>query len=324
MCRCLQWLILVACSPSLTAMADDPGPYRICGRVVRPDGEAFHNPRPVVVLNSAAVPVSHQTVAAADGNFAFERLSAGVYTLVAAVPGVPPLRKTVEVGPPFADTRNAIRIELRLESSSARWQSVSLGELAVPERARDEHARSRLRLSKSDVKGAIECLKKALKLAPQFAAAWNDLGAIAFRHQDYPQAESCFREALRRQPELYPPLVNLGNVLLSERKIRESLDVNLRAVEQNPADPMAEAQLGLSYLYVDNEEMALVHLKKAKALDPAHFSYPQLHLMEIYSRRGDRSAAAAEMEEFLRLHPGSRLASSIRRRLENTRELLAH
>ncbi len=321
MYRCLPWLIFIACH---LAVADEPGSYHLLGRVLQPDGKAFNNPKPVIVLSSAAAPLSQETVAAEDGDFRFGGLSPGVYTLVAAVPGAPLLRKTLEIGPPFADTANAVRIELRLNARSSRSQSISLGELTLPQRARDEHAKSRLLLGKSDVKGAVECLKKALKLAPRFAAAWNDLGAIALHRQNYPQAEACFREALRQQPDLYSPLVNLGNVLLSERKFSESLEVNLRAVEQNPADPMAEAQLGLSYLYGHDEQMALRHLKKAKTLDPAHYSYPQLHLMEIYGRRGDFSAAAAEMEEFLRLHPGSRLAASIRLRLEKVRDLASH
>jgi outer membrane protein assembly factor BamD (BamD/ComL family) len=44
---------------------------------------------------------------------------------------------------------------------------------------------------------------------------------------------------------------------------------------------------------------------EAKRLDPAHFSRPQWTLAQIYLRTGDPKAAAAELEEFIRLHPDS-------------------
>jgi Flp pilus assembly protein TadD len=317
MYRSLQFLILTAC-PSLSAGFQAGDTFTITGLVVQSDGTALHDVRPVVLLNAASAPLSIQTTAGPDGRFEFSRLNPGVYTVVAALPGIPIVRKTLDIGPGVADGARSVAIEVRL-AASTRDHTVSVEELEVPRRARDEHAKSREHLGKQDVKGAIDCLKRALALAPHFSAAWNDLGTIALNRRDYTEAETCFRKALKDEPEAYPALVNLGNVLLSERKTQESLVVNQRAVKINPGDPMAEAQLGLSYLYAGDDSNAVAHLKKAKELDPSHFSYPQLHLMQIYERMGDSAAAQAEMQEFLRLHPHSRLAPQVRTRLDRTR-----
>jgi hypothetical protein len=44
-------------------------------------------------------------------------------------------------------------------------------------------------------------------------------------------------------------------------------------------------------------------LERARTIDPAHFSHPQLLLAEIYVRQGAKNAAAGVLEEFLRYHP---------------------
>jgi tetratricopeptide (TPR) repeat protein len=134
-------------------------------------------------------------------------------------------------------------------------------------------------------------------------------------------AEQYFREALKHDPESYAPLVNLGGALLSEGKIEESLPINQRAVRARPDDPLAHSQLGQSYYYLENFNEAEKYLKQAKALDPSHFSYHQLLLINIYARRENLPALIAEMEEFLRLHPDARLAPEIRKSLEKARAL---
>ena len=92
--------------------------------------------------------------------------------------------------------------------------------------------------------GAIEYLKNALDLAPQFSAAWNHLGTIAYQSGEYETAEKHFREALRHDPDSYAPLVNLGGALLSLNRVEEALTINLEAVKERPDDALAHSQLG--------------------------------------------------------------------------------
>ena len=63
------------------------------------------------------------------------------------------------------------------------------------------------------------------------------------------------------------------------------------------------------------DDKAISYLKQAKQVEPGHFSYPQLPLARLYSRNGDEQAAAAELEEFMKLHPDSPQAAQIRDRM---------
>ncbi|MFB3068480.1 MAG: tetratricopeptide repeat protein, partial [Acidobacteriota bacterium] len=135
----------------------------------------------------------------------------------------------------------------------------------------------------------------------------------------YRQAEEHFREALQQEADLYPPLVNLGGALLSQGKLEESLPINLRAVETRPDDALAQSQLGQSYFFLGQLDSAERHLKQAKALDPRHFSFPQLVLAQIYQLRQDSPSLIGEFEEFLQYHPDSELVPQVTEWLRQAR-----
>ncbi len=266
--------------------------------------------RASVWLHGAITPFDDSTLADDEGSFRFRDLPPGTYTLGAFVPGRGELRRTIEVGPSLADAKG--RIELVVDLESAQFESreslrrgtlVSARELAIPERANREYSEAAKRLGKRDVPGAVAHLKRAVEIAPQFSAAWNYLGTIAYQTQNYPGAENYFRRALEADPKAYEPLVNLGGVLVNLQKFDEALQYNRHAVLTRPSDALANAQLGMTYFYLGNAELSRKYLTAATQIDPGHFSHPQLMLAEIYVRRGDRSAAANQLEEFLKYHP---------------------
>jgi Tfp pilus assembly protein PilF len=60
-------------------------------------------------------------------------------------------------------------------------------------------------------------------------------------------------------------------------------------------------------------------LEKARQVDPAHFSHPQLVLAEIHLRRGEKAAAAEAMEDFLAHHPDWPQAAKMREKIADLR-----
>jgi hypothetical protein len=108
-------------------------------------------------------------------------------------------------------------------------------------------------------------------------------------------------------------------VSINLSKFEEALQYNLYAALTHPNDALANSQLGMSYFYLDNLDLARKYLTAAKRLDPAHFSHPQLMLAEIALRRKDPAAAAGEWEEFLRYHPDSPEAGKIQEKLAQLR-----
>jgi len=103
---------------------------------------------------------------------------------------------------------------------------------------------------------------------------------------------------------------------MAQNKVEESLAVNLEAAKAMPGDALAHSQLGSSYFFLGRLDEAEIQLKEAKAIDPGHFSFPQLILAEIYARKKQPEAAATEIREFIKLHPDSEWTPKLRKALE--------
>jgi tetratricopeptide (TPR) repeat protein len=271
--------------------------------------------RASVTLHGATDPFSASTLADHAGRFRFRDLQAGAYTLSAFVPGRGEARRTIEIGPAFADAKRHVRVTLEVAASMERLErgaTVSMAEFAVPDKARQEYADAQKKLARRDIPGAIAHLERALEIAPEFCAAWNNLGTIAYQTRRYAEAEVYFRRGLRADPSAFEPLVNLGGVLVTLGKLDEALKYNLYAVLSRPDDALANSQLGMSYLGARNLDLARKYLETAKRLDPSHFSHPQLLLAEIHLRQNRKQEAAAELEDFLQRHPDSKDAQKLR------------
>ena len=289
--------------------------FEVAGRVA-PDSRA------AVTLHGATSPFSATTVTGLDGRYGFRQIEAGTYTLSAYIPGKGETRRTIEVGPGVADARGRVIADidsLSAKFSSARRGTVSARELSVPDKARREYENAQKRLGRRDIPGAIAHLNKAVEMAPQFTAAWNNLGTIAYQTKRFDDAERYFRAGLEQDPGSFEPLVNLGGVLVTLGKIEEALKYNLYAVLARPEDALANSQLGTSYFGAGNLDLARKYLEIAVRLDPAHFSHPQLLLAEIHLRQSRPADAASAMEDFLRHHPDWPAAEKMREAIQRLR-----
>jgi len=301
------------------AFAGDPL-YDFSGRLA-PEGRAM------VSLFGASAPFQAQTQSDDGGRFHFRNLRAGAYTVAVYMPGRGEARQTVEIGPGTADSERRVNLTLQFKDSDfvyndavRRRNTVSTKQLAIPEAALREYQDAGKDLEKHDVESAVKRLEHAVHLAPQFAAAWNDLGTIAYQTQQYDRAEKCFRTALEQDPNAYEALVNLGGVLINTRKLDEALMYNQDAVLLRPNDALANSQLGLAYFATGNFDLAVKYLEAARRIDPSHFSHPQLVLAEIHLRRGENGAAAEALEDFLQHHPDFPTAEKIRETIAKLRK----
>jgi tetratricopeptide (TPR) repeat protein len=183
--------------------------------------------------------------------------------------------------------------------------TVSVRELAVPQKARDKFEDAQRRLVKQDVEGARKRLEEAVALAPAYSAAWNALGVIS-------SSEDHFRRAVEADPDKLDAVLNLGGLLLKTGRAEEALGFNQRAAFALSGDASAQAQLGMNYYQLGRLAESEKALLAAKRLDPDHYTLPQLFLAEIYARQGDKAGARAQIEELLARRPAESLAATLR------------
>ncbi len=292
------------------------------GRVLNTEGKPIHGRRVATVVIHAAASSFSNSTQVLGSNFKFKGLEPGTYTVATVVRGLGEGRQSVEVSPSLADKKGRVRVELRLTVPDARkgaGHTVSVRLLSIPQRAWGKYQRALGELKKRHADRAVELLTEISEETPQFLEALNLLGTIYYHKRDLGHAEEYFRLALKQDPEAYEPTVNLGGTVLNQNRLQEALSLNQKAVSMRPADPLAQAQLGFTYFALGRPADAILHLTEAKRLDPLHFSHPQMTLAEIYMRQGQAKAAAAELEEFVRLHPDHPNSQRIRQELPRLR-----
>lgn len=210
--------------------------------------------RAAVAVHGAITPFATSVLTDQRGRFRVRGLAAGDYTVAVFLPGRGQVVETVAVGPGTADSKRRVHVVVKIDDArlarDARQGTVSARELAIPAAARRAYDNAQKLLERRDVPGAIKHLERAVELAPRFSEAWNNLGTIAYQGGQLPRAEQCFRTALEADRDAYEPLVNLGGVLVTGRKLDEALTYNIYAVLARPNDALANSQLGLTYFYL--------------------------------------------------------------------------
>jgi tetratricopeptide (TPR) repeat protein len=299
----------------VTVLALRCSAYELTGRIEPP--AAFP-----VFLHGATAPFESSTGSDADGRFRFHKISAGTYTLAISTAARGQVLETIEVGPGTVDSKGRLDIVLRIDDSRlesegvhATGATVSATVLSIPDGAMREYEEAQRSLSRREPDRASAHLSRAVGVAPQFVAAWNQLGVLAYQARRYNDAEAKFRRALDSDPEAFEPLVNLGGVLLNLDRPREALGYNQRSVALRPNNALANSQLGLTYFDLNDPDPAEKYLKIAIQFDPAHFSHPQLTLAEIYLKRGDRPSALRQFRAFLDRHPDSPQAAAVHQKI---------
>jgi tetratricopeptide (TPR) repeat protein len=275
-----------------------------------------------VALHGAVTPFHAATLAGLDGRFRFRNLPRGSYTVVVFQANRGEHRLTIDVGPSVADKKGRIDLAIRLDESKLvrdPAHTVSARALKVPDPARKLYDEAGRKLNQRDIEGAKAALRRAVEIAPGYAAAWNHLGTISYQTRQYPEAEQLFRRALEADPEAYEPLVNLGGVLLTLGKPADAWTCNVQSVLKRPTDALANSQLGMNYLDLGKPELAEKYLKEAVRLDPGHFSHPQILLAEIALRQNRPLDASNWLENFLNHHPDWPTAEKIKAEIERLR-----
>jgi Tfp pilus assembly protein PilF len=317
--RLSLWLLVAA---PYAAKAADPPRLELRGGVV----PRIH--QTLVTISGVDSPFRKQALVF-QGKFKFSDLTPGTYTVTVYHPQWGPTQKTIAVTPSFADKKGRVEVAFALEQSPENRErlledhnTVSVRELSISPQAEQLYREGRENLSRRKIDEAIARLEKAVELSPAFVDAWNELGTIYYQTGKYEMAEKHFRKALEHDPESYSPIVNLGGTLVSMGRFEDGLPFNLKAVGMRADDALANSQTGMNYFYLGNFADALKYLAKARTIDPAHFSQPQIFLAEIYGRMGVPQEALGELRDFVQRHPVSPRTPEVRHAIERVEQAL--
>ena len=117
---------------------------------------------------------------------------------------------------------------------------------------------------------ALEPLKRAITLQPDYFHAHNDLGVLYMKLNRLDEAAGVLEQAIKINSKIYIPRLNLGIVLNRQRKYKEAAETLTRLQQDNPDlwkihAPLIEALIGSQQW--DPAEAAITRAIGVKELD---------------------------------------------------------
>jgi Tfp pilus assembly protein PilF len=166
---------------------------------------------------------------------------------------------------------------------------------------------------------AVEQLKAALALYPDFALALGELGALYMKLGQPDKAAEAFSQALKLAPDDYATILTYGIALYTLQKFSEAEEQFRKSVEKNRTSPSAHFYLGLVFLKRRDYEDAEKELKSAVEFGGDGIPQAHYYLGGIYWGKHEYKQAADELETYLRLSPNAEDAARTRATIKDLR-----
>lgn len=256
-----------------------------------------------------------------SGAFSFRRIAGGSYVVsVEAGKEYEPVNETVDI----LDVRGqfprsySLQIQLRPKSTSGSQKNAVMNAAlaAVPRAAAELYQKALESDRAGDTKKAIEQLKSAISLYPDFLLAFNELGVQYWKCGQLDKAAEALRFALKLAPDGFSQRLNYGIVLVHMRQFKEAEPELRRALEKNEGSAMAHYYLGRALATLRRFDEGEKELQRAIALGGEETNAAHRYLGAIYNDRGDTKRAISELETYLKLVPSAKDAAQIREILQ--------
>jgi len=161
----------------------------------------------------------------------------------------------------------------------------------VPKKALKSFQQASEESARGNYLKAIEYLQKAIKEAPNFIEAYNNLGAQFQKLKEWNQAIEAYKHAIEIKGNSPMPYLNIGNIYLERGELDSALKAFQSVLELE--DGNLRAQLALSKIYLEKRDYgrAEVHLETVTRLNPSQNRQAFLALIqiEIMSQKYDRA-----------------------------------
>jgi tetratricopeptide (TPR) repeat protein len=269
-----------------------------------------------------------QTVYTDDsGQFTFNNVPPGSYSLVVRMPGFEPIRMPLRV-----DLHPVMNLVLTLTPTKFGQRNakavpgsanvVSVRQLQIPGKAIEEYRKAAESESRGKTDEAIHHWEKAVKIYPKFAESYIQLSRIYADRGDFEKATQSANNALDIDGTNADSYVALGYVYMKEKDTAKATEALQKAVRLSDSNWFSQLWLGKLLLDEKQAQDAYPHLLRASELKP---DLPTVYLLLYNDLLGlDRAKdALAKLDEFLDRFPDNPMAEKARAKRQSLAKALA-
>ena len=200
--------------------------------------------------------------------------------------------------------------------------TVSMVNLMAPKKAVQEFQKGRDLVEKKMYDPAIEHLKKALGLYPNYPDAVNQMGIIERQKGNLPRAQELFRKAIETDPKWPEPYVNLARIQMAANDFTEMFKTTGKALEIDPGLGSLHFFQSVGFFTAGNFDAAEKEALLAEQDEKDRIPEVEMILGSLYERRGQKADAAAHYRLFVKQSPDHASAPKVAiRAAELDREL---
>jgi len=194
----------------------------------------------------------------------------------------------------------------------AKSSVVSVADLNVSPKASRELDRANQAMFAGDYKGSLKHLEKALAIAPNYATAYNNLGALYARMHDFVHEREALEKAISIDGHFGPALLNLGRLCVIEKYFPQAEDVLEKAAGVDPANPETLMLLADAKYMNKRYDAAIADARQAHVVAAVHPSFVHYIAARSYQHLNQPLQALAEFQLFLKEEPTGPRADHVR------------
>ena len=264
-----------------------------------------------ITVRSLSMGISRTVLSDFDGSFRIRGLSPGVYQVVAEAQGYHSANTTIQVTGLISD------VSLHLKSSHpgnslAAGSSISVRDLKIPRKAREEYQRGIASLTKQDPTASVAHLNKAVEIFPGYYEAYYHIGVAEIRMNHAQEAMDAFQKAIDLSDGRFSVAQFAYGLLLSDRGRPEEGERIIRAgLETKPDSPDGHFFLSIA-LYAQNRLDESEKSVREALLRKPNLADAYLILSDIHAKRRDYQAQLQDLDTFLKFAPNAPQAEKIR------------
>lgn len=302
------------------------------GKVIAPSGTQPANPvRVKLTFNGRAI---HETFSDLSGRFSFPGLSRGRYQLIADGDGI-----TFETTTVYADVAAfgsapqtfTQDIQLRPVKHKPAQQPgvINAFTQSVPQAAQQALALGVKLAGEGKIEGAIENMRSAIKIFPDYFEAHLQLGNTFLKVEQFNEAIAELDLARQINPNDERAYQSFGLLLMKQRNFAVAVAVFAEAARLNPANPLNAVMRATALIHqaagtTDDRSFLLgraeVAISQAATLSDNKSKPDSMTLALFHELKGEPEKAAAELESYLQKNPQLKNSEPLRTEIKRLRE----
>jgi Tfp pilus assembly protein PilF len=182
--------------------------------------------------------------------------------------------------------------------------TVSVRELSIPQKAREEFERGVRLLAKQDTAQSKRHFDAAIQKYPDYYEAYYHHGIVALRRGDNREAAQNFQKAIDLSRGTYTPAeFGVALVLLREGRLAEAERVARHGLEADPDNVDGHVVLGFVMLKLNRTEEAERHGRQALASGDPNAAKGLLVLSDVHAATKNYDKQVSVLDAYLKLRP---------------------